>query len=499
MAVIPNGFEGQMPKGLELLNMGKVRNTFVLPDHPDKLLMVATDRISIYDFVLPAFVGQKGAILTAMNVFWRQFYGDQFRHDLVAHGAAIDEFLPEALRRNRELQAVATVIQKYGMIPVEAIVRGYLTGSSVKPYLSNGVVCGHRLPRGLHDGYELPYPLFTPTTKASVGHDEHISADSVAQEYGVWLERLALQAYMMARQYAIGRGIILVDTKFEMAKSILADELLTPDSSRYWGHQAWVEAQKNGELPPSFDKQYVREWGKTVGIDKLTDPDDPNQIATVHGLTVPQDVLDMTTKIYRYIFWRLVGQKLEHFQKDVMGIDREMPKVNVDIVLGSQSDFTKLVDLFNYGDHIASWHPFAAFFKNVKSHRIHIISCHRNPDELRQYAESLSDVDVIVAGAGLAAQLPGVLKAWLDHYGKSVPVIGVGFPGPNEEANTAACLSIEQLPGQPVELNGEGKAYFGKEGFKAALIQAVLGEFLPKKNVPKPAELNVLFSLEQFS
>lgn len=482
MAKIPPGYEGRELAGLTLSGRGKVRNTWALPDHPDNLLPVATDRISIFDFVLPAWVRQKGAILTAMNVFWRQHFGDNFKHDLVAFGAGIDTYLPEGLRGDPTLQAVATVIQRHDMVPVEAIVRGYLTGSAVEPYQRDGIVCGHHVPPGLHDGSELPYPLFTPTDKATQGHDQHIGADGVAEKYGFWLERLALQVYTMARKYAIERGIILVDTKFELAKGVLADELLTPDASRFWNYLAWVEAQKNGKLPPSFDKQYVREWGKTIGIDKLKDPDDPEQLAIVHSREVPPEVLDMTKRIYRYIFWALVGEKLEAFQKQAMDIAVELPSVNVDIVLGSSSDLEKLHGSIYFHERL----------KPAGRFRLHIISCHRNPDALQQYARDLSGTDVIVAGAGMAAQLPGVLKGWLDHYDKTVPVIGVGFEGPSEDANRAARLSIEQLPGQPVELDADGHAYFGFDGFVAALGAALYHEFLPKKNAAKPARFNLL-------
>jgi len=481
MAKIPPGYEGRELTKLILSRRGKVRNTWTLPKHRGKLLPFATDRISIFDFVLPALVRQKGAVLTAMNVFWRQFFSGIFEHDLVAFGAGIDEYLPEGLRGDPELQAVATVIRRCKMLPVEGVVRGYLTGSAVGPYLKEGIICGHRVPAGLHDGSELPYHLFTPTSKAKKGHDLHISADSVAEKYGFWLERLALQAYTMARQYAISRGIILVDTKLEVALRILADELFTPDSSRFWEYMAWVEAQRKGKLPPSFDKQFVREWGKSVGIDKLKDPDDPDQLAQVHSQAVPQEVLDMTTRIYRYIFWRLVGMKLEAFQKEKMGIAVQLPSVNVDVVLGSRSDLEKLHGSIHFHERL----------KAAGRFRLHIISCDRNPDELRRYAQDLSGTDVIVAGAGLAARLPGSLKSWLDHYGKSVPVIGVGFEGPSRDADDAARLSIEQLPGQTVELDDHGHAYFGWDGFVAAMKAALYNEFLPRRNAVKTAEPNI--------
>jgi len=481
MAKIPNLVKGNPLPGLSLLSQGKVRDTYGLPDYPDNLLPVASDRISIFDHVLAALVEGKGAILTAMNVFWRAEVLKGFEHDLVAFGTGIDKFLPEALRGRPELQARALVIRKLEMDPVERIVRGVLTGSSVEPYMETGMVCGHRLPPGLHDGSKLPFSIFTPTTKEEEGHDVHITADSVAEKYGVMPERISLQAYTQAAEFAAGRGILLADTKFEGVGSVIADEVLTPDSSRYWSIAAWIEAQKKGKLPQAYDKEFVRTWGKEIGINKR-DPKKPEDVAWVHDQIVPQDVLAQTTRLYRYIFWRLTGMMLEWFQKEKMDIAVEPPHRRIDVVLGSRHDLGQVLDGVRLTNEDADI-------------QVHVCSCHRNPDELRNYAKKVAQegkVDVIVAGAGKAAQLPGVLKAYLVAEGAlNIPVIGVGFTGLDEAANLAAAISIEQLPGQPVELDEDGRAYAGNNGMIVACEAAAKHEFLPRGIAAVSAEWNI--------
>ena len=261
--------------------------------------------------------------------------------------------------------------------------------------------------------------------------------------------------------------------------------MLTPDSSRFVSKKAWKALQaKNGGVPASLDKQLVRNWGKTVGINdsEQYDPKKPEDVDRVHEISVPADVLLQTTNVYRYIFWALVGVKIESYQANALGIDCDAKPVNLDIILGSRSDLEKLQPVLK---QVSEMHEDGIL-------RCHIVSCHRNPDELRQYAEQMENVDVIVAGAGMSAQLPGVLKGWLDHYGKSgLPVIGVGLDGGSEEANKAACSAIEQLPGQLVELNDEGRAYFGAQGLLAACNAARDHEFLPKVNARKAVEFNI--------
>jgi len=318
--------------GLTRIHRGKVRDTYELPGHPEHLLQVATDRLSIFDFVLPGEVPDKGAVLTALTVYWFHEILTEQRHHLAAFGAGLDAFLPENLRGFGALRARAVIIRKLDMVPVECVVRGYLTGSGWSSYRKTRSISGHILPEGLHDGSKLPEALFTPTTKAETGHDEAIGADEVRKEHGSWLEALSLSVYRRLHDHAATRGIILADTKFEFGQGgILGDEVGTPDSSRFWDRQEWERAAEQRRSPSGYDKQPVREWGKTVvtpfvkdgkpvtGIDGL-DPEDAEQRRFVHGLTVPEAVLDSTTERYRSIFKRLTGLDLADFQTRSLGL-----------------------------------------------------------------------------------------------------------------------------------------------------------------------------------
>ncbi len=320
-------------QGMQRLHQGKVRDTFALPNHPDLLFLVATNRLSIFDFVLPGLVPDKGAVLTALTVFWMTNVLKGIEHHLVAFGSGIDEFLPEAARGNKELQAHAMIVRKLDMLPIECVVRGYLTGSGWGAYKRGGEVCGHKLAENLHDGSKLPAPIFTPTTKAEEGHDEHISFESVRADFGMEPENWTLNVYGQLHDHARNHGIILADTKFEFGKGgVLGDEVGTPDSSRFWDIGEWEVAVKEQRSPVGYDKQPVREWGKTietpfssdgaaiVGIHKL-DTEDAEHLQFVHEqIEVPADVLAATTKRYRAIFERLTEQKLEDFQRDTMKI-----------------------------------------------------------------------------------------------------------------------------------------------------------------------------------
>ena len=494
MSKIPECVSRQFVSGAGLgsASRGKVRDSYILGT--GHLLPIATDRVSIFDFILPAEVPGKGEVLTAMNVFWarRKLIADRFPQDLIAYGAGIDEhFLPE-FRGNPELHKRATVVKKLNMLPVEAIVRGCLTGSGWTAYQETAPdhkVCGWSLLPGLRDGDALPAPIFTPTTKAAVGHDEHMDAGKVQKKFGSGIETEALELFHVANEIALARGIVLADTKFEFGtdpitgKLTLGDERLTPDSSRYWLFTDWEASRKEGRSPTSFDKQFVREWGKTVGIDKL-DPKIEDHVRQVRALTVPQEVLERTARIYRYIFFMLTGWRLEKFQREVMGIHADaLP--SVEIVLGSKSDFP----------HIES--GLAILREAGVSYRLHVISCHRNPEVLMQYARDIDpNVGVVIAAAGKAAALPGVLHAWLRHFKKDyIPVLGVALPGDNEAENSAARLSIEELPGKPVILDNGGSAYFGATtGFGKACEHAVAKEFISLPSASKPTALNLLVS-----
>ncbi|TSC63905.1 MAG: phosphoribosylaminoimidazole-succinocarboxamide synthase, partial [Parcubacteria group bacterium Gr01-1014_106] len=212
--------------GLIRVHQGKVRDTYALPDE-NLLLVVATDRVSIFDFVLPTLVPRKGELLTALTVFWLDEVLNDARHHLLAFGSRIDVHLPVSLREDAELQRRALIVKKLTMIPVECIVRGYLTGSGWKSYQQNQQVCGISLTAGLHDGSRiLPAPIFTPTTKAETGHDEHLHTEAVIRQYGSSLRHRSLAIYAQIAAVAEEKKLILADTKFEFGTGeVLADEV----------------------------------------------------------------------------------------------------------------------------------------------------------------------------------------------------------------------------------------------------------------------------------
>ena len=311
---------------LRLTHQGKVRDTYELPGYPHHRLVVASDRISIFDFVLNALVPNKGEVLTAMNVFWRKQLLDKLcPHDLAAMGSEIDQYLPGSLRGNANLQMRATVVRHYPMLPVEAVVRGYLTGSGLTAYQASGEVCGHKLDVGLKDGSRLWAPIFTPTTKAEVGHDEHITSLSVRNTWGPGPENFAIMLYDAMSDWCQQHGIILADTKLEFGQGrakgtfVLADEIGTPDSSRFWRKEDWLAARETGITPLSFDKERVRSWGKSLGINKRQ-PEIPNDVGWVHAQTVPQTLLQETRIIYEQIFRQLTDMPLVDFQREIMKI-----------------------------------------------------------------------------------------------------------------------------------------------------------------------------------
>lgn len=315
--------------GLKLISQGKVREIYALSDCSDYLLMVASNRLSIFDFVLPVLVPDKGAVLTAMTIWWLKGELVDFSNHLEAFGEGIDNYLPIELWDNSDLQKRAIVVRKIKMLDMECIVRGYLTGSGWRDYINtDGVVCGHQLPQGLHDGSKLDEPIFTPSTKSSTGHDENISHDLVEIES---LGPLSIEIYESASSKAEGLDIIIADTKFEFGLDdegnlVLADEVLTPDSSRFWDFDEWEAAATLGKSPSGFDKEPVRQYYLGVEtpfglpFNKL-DPENPEHLAFVAGLQIPAKVVSATTNRYRSIFWRLIGLTLEKYQENEMWID----------------------------------------------------------------------------------------------------------------------------------------------------------------------------------
>ncbi|MGN6608110.1 MAG: phosphoribosylaminoimidazolesuccinocarboxamide synthase [Jatrophihabitans sp.] len=276
------------------LHSGKVRDLFRLDD--GRLLMVASDRISAFDFVLDPGVPDKGRILTAMTVWW--FAQLPVRNHLIS---VDDPVIPV------EWRGRAMVCHSLDMLPVEAVARGYLTGSGLLDYNATGTVCGIELPPGLVDGDRLPVPIFTPATKAALGeHDENVSFEAVVAEVGeqtaAELRDLTLDIYGRAAEIAAARGILLADTKFEFGRDpqtgelVLADEVLTPDSSRFWPADQW----EPGHAQPSYDKQYVRNWllSAESGWDRASDTPPP---------PLPDEVVAATRDRYVEAYERLTG------------------------------------------------------------------------------------------------------------------------------------------------------------------------------------------------
>jgi phosphoribosylaminoimidazole-succinocarboxamide synthase len=285
-------------EGAQRLGSGKVRELYAVDG---QLLLVATDRISAYDVVLPTPIPDKGRVLTAMTDFWLDWIDS---HGIVAHHrvtADVDDF-PEPLRQEA-LRGRAMLCRRAEVFPVECVARGYLSGSGWADYRATGAVCGERLQPGLQESAELPQPIFTPATKATSGHDENISLDQAAGIVGdEWARRLrdvTLTLYSAARELARSRGILLADTKFEFGlidgELTLVDEVLTPDSSRFWPAEGYAP----GGPQPSFDKQYVRDWLSAQDWDK-----------TPPGPALPDDVVAATRDRYVTAYERLSGRSL---------------------------------------------------------------------------------------------------------------------------------------------------------------------------------------------
>ena len=278
---------------------GKVRDLY---DLGDKLLLVATDRISAFDYVLADEIPCKGQVLTQLSKFWFELLDGVVDNHLISTDVAD---LPEQFQPYADyLRGRFMLVKKAEMFPVECIVRGYLAGSGLKEYQREGTVCGIALPEGLVNSSKLPEPIFTPSTKAEIGdHDENISFERCAELIGdddaAALRDLALAVYTAARDHAAARGVIIADTKFEFGvidgKIILADEVLTPDSSRFWPGDAYEE----GADQPSFDKQFVRDW-LTAHWDKTGTPP-----------RLPQDVIDATSAKYIQAFELITGKKFD--------------------------------------------------------------------------------------------------------------------------------------------------------------------------------------------
>lgn len=276
---------------------GKVRDIY---DLGDKLLMVATDRISAFDYILDSEIPNKGRVLTQLSLFWLDQMKDVVDNHLISADVAdlSEQFKPYADYLNGRFM----LVKKAEMFPIECIVRGYLAGSGLKEYEANGTVCGIELPAGLVNSSKLPEPIFTPSTKAEIGgHDENISfercVEIIGEENATALRDLAIKIYSLARDHAAENGIIIADTKFEFGvidgKIVLADEVMTPDSSRFWPGDEY----EPGKSQPSFDKQFLRDW-LTANWDRQGNPP-----------ALPEEIVEKTSQKYIQAYEKITGQK----------------------------------------------------------------------------------------------------------------------------------------------------------------------------------------------
>ena len=285
--------------GLERYASGKVRDLYRVDS--ERLLFVATDRISAFDYVLATGIPSKGRVLTQLSLFWFEFLKDIVPNHLLT--ADVDRY-PEPLRRYAdELRGRSMLVVRADMIAIECVVRGYLAGSGWKEYQQSGKVCGIQLPPGLRESERLPQPIFTPAVKATSGHDENISFEEMAERAGSRLSEqlrdLSLKIYLKAAEHAAARGIIIADTKFEFGRTgagiVLADEVLTPDSSRFWP----ADRYQPGGSQESFDKQYVRDYLEKIRWNKQ--PPAP---------ALPAEVAQETSEKYLEAYRRLTGREL---------------------------------------------------------------------------------------------------------------------------------------------------------------------------------------------
>ncbi len=291
----PPLLESKLP-GIKLWKRGKVRDVYEVGD---KLLLIATDRLSAFDVVLPSGIPGKGVLLTQMSLFWFELLKDVVPHHVVS--ADVSDYPDELKRFRDQLEGRSMLVQRTDVLPIECVVRGYIVGSGWKDYKKTGAICGIALPAGLRESDKLEPPIFTPATKAETGHDENISFETMIETVGpdraAEARRVSLEIYERARAHAEARGIIVADTKFEFGirdgRLIWIDEALTPDSSRFWPRDAYAP----GRSQPSFDKQFVRDYLETLDWDKQAP-----------GPELPPEVVARTVEKYVEAFERLRGE-----------------------------------------------------------------------------------------------------------------------------------------------------------------------------------------------
>ena len=296
---LEQGIKTQDLPGIPKVGQGKVREMFEVDG---QLLMVATDRISAFDVILPNAIPHKGKVLTQLSAFWFERLEGMVDHHLVS--VRVDEFPAPLQPFREELAGRSMLVRKCTPLPIECVVRGYLAGSGWAEYRQSETICGNRLPSGLVESAELPEPIFTPSTKATTGHDENISFDRAAQIIGPELAEqvrdLSIRIYNRAREDALEKGIIICDTKFEFgmegSRLLLIDEVLTPDSSRFWP----ADEYEPGKSQSSFDKQFIRDFLETLDWDKAPP-----------GPELPSSIVEATSQRYLEAYRRLTGKDLD--------------------------------------------------------------------------------------------------------------------------------------------------------------------------------------------
>ena len=318
MKPIPQQVEPELLPYLDLKGRGKVCELYDLPDYFDLRFKVISDRVSVHDIILPFLIPGKGEVLNFVDHFWRSQF-PEVRHDVVAIGSQVDQYLPARLRGRPGLYRQSRVITACGALPAELIWRSRLTGTGLKSYRQNkGVICGQQFPEGLGEWDKLLPSAFTPTTKDPIGHDEHMTVQEFIGRFGEGPMHFTRPVFEHGEQVAEARGIVIADTKFEVGRNnsgklVLIDEVLTPDSSRYLAPEDLAEALRTGKRPPSFDKQPIRDYVLEhlgVGADTpLTD----EVVAKVHGAIYPQWLIDETAGRYEELLKRLTGKTRDQY------------------------------------------------------------------------------------------------------------------------------------------------------------------------------------------
>lgn len=313
--------------GMELIHQGKVRDTFRIPGREMLRAILTTDRISVFNYVLPVTCPYKGDALNALSIFFRSILMQNYQNDLVAFGMGIDEFVPSRCRGNRDLQQRLMIVEDCNMVPAEAVPRECLTGTGYKRYKAEGDLWGISLPIGLHDGALLPQPYFTVTDKSDddlpIMFQDFVDSDKFSGHANEIIA-ISMGAFAKAQAFANRYGFLIADTKFEFGlnhagKLVLCDEVLTPDSSRFWSINSWVLAKERQQAPVGYDKQPVRDWFAPFFEDLKKIKEREERLAKVSALNVPKRLIQDTTDRYLEICSVFTGHSLQEFWKMQLG------------------------------------------------------------------------------------------------------------------------------------------------------------------------------------